>query len=85
MDLARPIPNQVWLVPHVRGTPRWYVSSKTPLFSADGSVIGIAGVMYPIATPEAQASFFRELSPVIRFIGENYTEAISMACTLSTF
>jgi len=78
MDSAEAIPNQVWLVPHVRGTPRWYVSSKTPLFAVDDSVIGIAGVMYPIATPEEQASFFRELSPVIRFIEENYTETISM-------
>lgn len=78
MEAAMPIPNQVWLVPHVRGTPRWYVSSKTPLFAADDTVIGIAGVMYPIATPEEQASFFRELSPVIRFVEENYTETISM-------
>jgi len=78
MDAAIPIPNQVWLVPHVRGTPRWYVSSKTPLFAMDGSVIGIAGVMYPIATPEEQASFFRELSPVVRFIDDNYTETVSM-------
>lgn len=78
MESAREIPNQVWLVPHVRGTPRWYVSSKTPLFAADDSVIGIAGVMYPIATPEEQVSFFRELSPVIRHIEDNYTDSISM-------
>jgi len=78
MESAREIPNQVWLVPHVRGTPRWYVSSKTPLFAPDRSVIGIAGVMYPIATPEEQASFFRELSPVIRYIDAHYTEPVSM-------
>ena len=34
--------------------------------------------MYPIATPEEQVSFFRELSPVIRHIEENYAETISM-------
>lgn len=78
MESARQIPNQVWLVPHVRGTPRWYVSSKTPLFATDRSVIGIAGVMYPIATPQEQASVFRELSPVLRHMGEHYTGSISM-------
>lgn len=78
MENGKEIPNQVWLVPHVRGTPRWYVSSKTPLFASDHTVIGIAGVMYPIATPEEQGSFFKELSPVIRFIEENYAETISM-------
>ena len=77
MESRKPIPNQVWLVPHVRGTPRWYVSSKTPLV-ARGSVIGIAGVMYPITTPEEQASAFNDLFPVIRFIDNNFTESISM-------
>ncbi|MEM7010569.1 MAG: AraC family transcriptional regulator [Verrucomicrobiota bacterium] len=77
MDSAKPIPNQVWLVPHVRGTPSWYVSSKTPLF-ASGAVIGIAGVMYPIATPEEHASIFRELVPVVQFVDANFTKPISM-------
>ena len=79
MEGGKTIPNQVWLVPHVRGTPRWYVSTKTPLLAPQGEVIGIAGAMYPVATPEEQATFFRELSPVIQFIDQHYTEAISMA------
>ncbi len=78
MDLKRSIPNQVWLVPHVRGTPQWYVSTKTPLFSATGEVTGIAGAMYPIATPSEEASFFSELAPAIRFIDENYATTFSM-------
>lgn len=78
MDLRQPIPNQVWLVPHVQGTPRWYVSSKTPLLDPNDRVIGIAGVMYPIDTPEEQASVFRELLPAIRFMDANYTTTISM-------
>ncbi|WP_182866581.1 AraC family transcriptional regulator [Rhodopirellula sp. JC639] len=78
MKLCRSIPNQVWLVPHVRGTPQWYVSTKTPLFSATAEVIGIAGVMYPIATPDEQASFFSELASAIRFIDENYAKPLSI-------
>ncbi len=78
MDGRKTIANQVWLVPHVRGTPRWYVSTKTPLFDLDGEVVGIAGVMYPIATPEDQQAYFQELSPVVRYISEHHTDAISM-------
>lgn len=78
MQSRRPIPHQVWLVPHVMGTPQWYVSSKTPWFAPDGSVIGIAGVMYPIETPEEQESFFQELLPAVRYIDANYTDTISM-------
>jgi len=79
MQSRRPVLRQVWLVPHVLGAPRWYVSSKTPWFSSDGTVIGIAGVMYPIETPEEQKSFFKELLPAVRYIDANYTETISMA------
>ena len=79
MEGGKTIPNQVWLVPHVRGTPRWYVSTKTPLLAPQREVIGIAGAMYPVATPEEQATFFQELSPVIQYIDQHYTEAISMA------
>jgi len=79
MEAGRTIANQVWLVPHVRGTPQWYVSSKTPLFDPQSQVIGIAGVMYPVATPEEQATFFGELAPVVDYIDRHYTEPISMA------
>ena len=72
------IPSQVWLVPHVRGTPRWYVSTKTPLRNPDGEVIGLAGVMYRIETPEEQEKAFRELLPVIRHIDQNFDSDISM-------
>ena len=78
MDTASPINNQVWLVPHVRGTPSWYVSSKSPLLDSESQVVGIAGVMYPIATPEEQASFFQELLPAVRSIDDNFTDHVSM-------
>jgi PAS domain S-box-containing protein len=78
MEGQQAIPNQVWLVPHRRGTPGWYVSSKTPLFGLGGEVMGIAGVMYPIARPQEQEVYFRELAPVMRYIEGHYTEQISM-------
>lgn len=78
MEGGKPISNQVWLVPHVRGTPRWYISTKTPLFSPEGDVVGIAGVMYPIETPGDQATYFQELLPVVRHIEHHFTEEISM-------
>ncbi|EMI40329.1 AraC family transcriptional regulator [Rhodopirellula sp. SWK7] len=72
------IANQVWLVPHIRGTPHWYKSTKTPLHDGNGVIIGLAGVMYPINTPEEQSTSFRELAPTIEFIEANYTQTISM-------
>tara|TARA_R110002096_G_scaffold196404_18_gene379304 strand:- start:530 stop:1369 length:840 start_codon:yes stop_codon:yes gene_type:complete len=72
------IPNQVWLVPHVHGMPKWYVSTKTPLFGAGGEVLGLAGVMYPITTPDEQAARFREIYPVISHFEQHFRSDVSM-------
>ncbi len=74
-----PLPGQVWLVLHRRTVPRWYVSTKTPLFSLAGDCIGIAGAMYRIEQPEELHRYFQELLPAVRHIEEHYSESISMA------
>ncbi|TWT49376.1 Exoenzyme S synthesis regulatory protein ExsA [Rubripirellula amarantea] len=79
MEGGKIIANQVWLVPHVGGTPKWYVSTKTPLFDPEGNAIGIAGAMYPVATKDEQLTFFQELWPVIQHMDKHYNEPISMA------
>jgi AraC-like DNA-binding protein len=78
MDTRKPLPGQVWLVPHVRGTPKWYVSSKTPMFDSMNRVIGIAGVMYSIDEPQDRSAYFRELAPVIAYMEKHYAENIAM-------
>jgi AraC-like DNA-binding protein len=73
------IPGQVWLVYHVRRVPRWYVSTKTPLFDSAGNVIGLAGAMYPIDRPAELAAHTHELLPVVRHIEQHYAGGVSMA------
>jgi AraC-like DNA-binding protein len=85
----QPNPNQTWLVPYLHGPLQWFVSSKTPLFDEHGDVIGLAGVMYPIATPTKEQSTFGRLDPAIRYLEEHYFEDTSMAelarlCRLSS-
>jgi AraC-like DNA-binding protein len=79
MTGRRSIPGQVWLVYQSRRVPRWYVSSKTPLFDPAGAVIGLAGAMYPIERPDELAAHTHELLPVVRHIEEHYPEPVSMA------
>lgn len=79
MASRRMLPGQVWLVYHPHDQPHWYVSSKTPLIDQAGEVIGIAGVMYPIDRPDELARYTRELLPVVRHIGDHYSEQVSMA------
>jgi len=75
-ESSKHIWNEVWLVPHVRGTPRWFVSSKAPLFDLNGEIMGLAGLMHPIATPEDQRQHFRELQRVVEFLETNFVGEI---------
>ena len=59
--------------------PRWYVSTKTPLFDRHGEVLGIAGAMYRIEQQEELTRYLHELLPVARYVEQHYAESISMA------
>ncbi|WP_437205697.1 helix-turn-helix domain-containing protein [Planctomicrobium sp. SH664] len=78
MESRCQLPGQIWLVPHRRHLPRWYVSTKTPLFSSSGEVVGIAGAMYRIQDQKQLENYVYELLPVVKLIEERYAESISM-------
>lgn len=78
MASGKALPGQVWLVMHRRTLPRWYVSTKTPLFDDAGEVIGIAGAMYRIENQKELTRHLQELLPAARYIERHYAEAISM-------
>ncbi|NNE90641.1 MAG: AraC family transcriptional regulator [Verrucomicrobiales bacterium] len=75
-ESGKSIWNEIWLVPHIRGTPRWFVSSKAPLFDLKGDIMGLAGLMHPIATPEDQRNHFGELQRVIEFLDTHFIDEI---------
>jgi len=79
MESGRILPNQTWFVIDIRGRPGWFQSSKTPVFSSRGEVIGLAGLRFAIQTPEERHRQFRNLSPVIQHLEENYTGPVSMS------
>ncbi|MCB1063282.1 MAG: AraC family transcriptional regulator [Verrucomicrobiae bacterium] len=77
-ETGKPLWNEVWLVPHIRGTPRWFVSSKTPLLDMTGEIIGLAGLMHPIATPEDQRTHFQELERVIGYLETGFVDEVTV-------
>ena len=79
MKSGKPLPGQVWLVLHRRRLPRWYVSTKTPLFDPAGRVVGLAGAMYRVSEPEEMSRRFHELLPVVTHIEKNFSDNISMS------
>ena len=79
MSGRKTIPGQIWLVSYRGQTPRWYVSSKTPLFDSAGEVIGLAGAMYRVQQQQELERYLQEILPVAKYIEQNYAESISMA------
>ncbi len=71
------IRNEMWLVPTISGTPGWYLSSKTPLSNHRGEVIGLLGLLYSIATPEDQRTFFGELQRVLEYLETHFVDEIT--------
>lgn len=53
MESGRELPDQIWLVSTADGTLGTFCSSKIPVRGRDGTVIGIAGVMYRIDQPRS--------------------------------
>jgi len=78
MSSRMPLPGQVWQVPHRNKLPRWYVSTKTPLFDIHGDVVGLAGAMYRIEEPAELARHFQELLPVVAHIESHFADTVSM-------
>ncbi|MEX2578899.1 MAG: AraC family transcriptional regulator [Verrucomicrobiales bacterium] len=76
-DSGKTIRNQIWLVPTIRGTPGWFLSSKSPLRDPAGEIVGLLGLMYPIETPEDQRVYFGDLQRAIEYIDSNFVDEIS--------
>lgn len=79
MASGRPLPDQIWLVMGYDRMPRWYVSSKVPLFDRKHAVIGIAGIMRPYDHSGTAPSEYRRLTPVMELVQAHYGEELPIA------
>ena len=74
-DLLR---NDVQLVPDRAGTLTWYLVTKVPLFSGKGDVIGVAGLMRDVHSAGAVLGPYKEITPVLHHIMQNYRAHIAV-------
>lgn len=68
MKTGAPTPNRTWMVPGAKGVLRWWVSRKAPVRSVDGTVCGVAGVMYEISGAGGVTEPFARIEPAIKLI-----------------
>ena len=79
MSTRQPRVDQVWLVQSADGMPRWYISSKFPVFGPRGAVIGIAGVMRLYDHAGSAPGDYRRLTRACEFVLANYAQPIAIA------
>ena len=83
MSSGQALLDQVWLVPHSSGQLHWYLSSKQALFSADGRVIGIAGVMRDFDQVGSILEPYQALAPVLEHVQSHYQQRIEVTSLAS--
>jgi PAS domain S-box-containing protein len=76
MQTQKPVVNQAWLIPSHSGSLKWYLSSKIPLFNAEGKVIGIAGAMRDVEKASNLLVPYQEMESVLGCLLTRYSEKI---------
>lgn len=79
MKTGEPTPNRTWMVPGAKGVLRWWVSRKTPLRSVDGTVCGVAGVMYEISGAAGVTEPFARIEPALKLIHAEDSPGVTTA------
>jgi len=74
----RPLLNQPWIVPKRKDQQKWFLSSKIPLFDAEGDVVALAGIMQNLAHDFKVAHPLGEMQTVIDHIVEHHHERIDI-------
>jgi PAS domain S-box-containing protein len=70
--------NRIELVPNDDGTVSWFSTNKIPLFSKEGSVIGLAGAMRNLKKASTYMPPFTEMSSVVDYISRHYATKINI-------
>lgn len=76
---AQPVFDKIELVPSADGSLDWLCTTKVPLFSADGSVAGLAGVARIIRDSDAVYADHPEMHQIVDFVRGNYRNKISVS------
>lgn len=76
---AAPETDKIWLVPSRSGVLDWYVCTKIPVMSAQGNVMGVAGVMRDSSQAGPVLQPYVEVTDVIEYMMRHYSERVEVA------
>ena len=73
-----PLRSNIQLVPDRTGTLAWYLVTKIPLLSEKKAVIGVAGLMRDVHSAGAVLGPYKEITPVLHHVMQNYRNHIAV-------
>ena len=79
LEHGKTISSKVELVTRNDLSVHWYSTSKTPLYSPNGDIIGLEGATRPFAMASGALGPYPELFKVIDFVENNYRERVPVA------
>lgn len=81
METGQTVEAQAWLVQGADGMPRWYLSTKIPLYDRRGRINGLAGVLLPYdhASAGDLPGEYRRLTATCEHVLANYASPITVA------
>lgn len=78
MKSRETLPDQVWLVLGFDGLPRWFLSTKIPLFDHNHEVAGLCGVMRQYEHAGLAPGDYNRLTPVMEFVHREFGQRIAI-------
>lgn len=78
MAKREPLIDQLWLVAGADGMPLWYRSTKVPLVSRDDQVIGIGGVMRPVAQAGTPPEDYARIAKALDLVQHRHRDRLAV-------
>ncbi|QBG48071.1 AraC family transcriptional regulator [Verrucomicrobia bacterium S94] len=78
LETGKPVIDRVELAPDPQNSINWFLTTKIPLFSTSGEVIGIACIARNSSNSYNKLHPYIEMNDVLEFIREHYAEAITI-------
>ncbi|MEA2069315.1 MAG: AraC family transcriptional regulator [Verrucomicrobiota bacterium] len=73
METGESIIDRVELAPDPGNSINWFITTKVPLYSADGEIIGLAGTARDITRAGLALRPYTEMHVVLEFVRDNYS------------
>ena len=78
MSTGLSIINKVELAPEPDNSVNWFITSKVPLLSHEGKIVGLAGIARDLNKAITSLTPYSDMTNVLKYINEHYFEEIEI-------